>query len=275
MLRPVPGATRRRTHPYGLQNDEQKRRARRATSRILTPAAFVLLLTVCGAMLSGCLLQFQQPEIGLTIKEAYNENEILIPYVLFSEGQQAQARWTLNVYNPVEGVFELIQNREVRIPSGTSGVLELGALWEGRFEIVFELLTTRDGSYDPVPYLTQRRVFYVDRSAPVASAIGVEYYHDGGGPFADIMAGATNVSMVVYPPDANTDFESPVRVLHEVVYDFEETVGPFVPGEDEVSGPISLWNDVEPTVEVGLVAIDEAGNRSSLVYLTNGSWTAP
>ena len=138
-------------------------RSTRATVQLL--GAALLLMAA-----SGCLLQLPAPEINIHAEPAYNDQEILIPYDLSGEGRYARARWTLSIFTGVE--FEEIVTREIRMPSGSSGVLQLGELPEARFRLDFALLTTRDGSYETVPYITRRVEFVVDRTAPPLPAAG-------------------------------------------------------------------------------------------------------
>lgn len=223
--------------------------ARRTTARLLA------LATLAMTGVSGCLLQLPAPEINLYAEPAYNDQEILIPYELYGEGRYARARWTLAVFTGVE--FEEVESREIRIPSGSSGVLQFGELFEGWFRLELALLTTRDGSYETVPYITKRAQFYVDRTAPDIGGIFLQYYQDGvasAGP-----AVGTNSELEIQPPPFVPDFESPNRIL----YTLNEPRPP-VPDQDEYEGIIWLWGAAEgsPSALVTIVVVDEAGNRS-------------
>ncbi len=208
-------------------------------------------------ILSGCFVQLPTPGIDLMVRTAYNEDEILIPYSLHDHGSAAHARWTLARLDPETLLWRQIESREVRLPSGSSGVLELGYLEQGKHEIAFEMLTTRDRSYEVVPYLTQTREFYVDRSPPDAAGIGVQYYNNGtpaGAPLATATA-----ELEVTPPPHNPNYESPVRIL----YTLNEPRPPAPERDELTSDRILLWESGgEAKATVIIVAIDAAGNRS-------------
>lgn len=215
------------------------------------------------ATLGGCLLQLPPPEIELDIEPAYNDQEVLIPYRLTGDAREAHGRWSLSILTEAE--FELIETREIRIPSGASGVLQFDGLPEADFELTFELLSSRSGGYDVVPYLTRRHRFLVDRTPPPALIVepdagwNVDFYEgpallagDGsmrgwGGPL---------VWNVPTPPG-----ESPVRLLVVV-----NEPRPPVEGEDEYDGSeIEFWYAGIGggfTATITIVAVDEAGNRS-------------
>ncbi len=220
-----------------------------------TPAAAGVV--AAALMLCGCFVQLPTPGIDLMVRDAYKEYEILIPYSLRGYGSTAHARWTLSRLEPATGSWGQTERREVRLPSGSSGVLELGYLEQGRHELVFEMLTTRDRSYEVVPYLTQTREFYVDRVAPDAGAIGLQYYNNGS-PDAVPEAAAT-AELEVTPPPHDPDYESPVRILYTL-----NEARPPVPERDELySQRILLWEPGgEAKATVIIVAIDAAGNRS-------------
>lgn len=225
---------------------------RRTAARLSALAGFAIIAA------SGCLLQLPAPEINLHVEPAYNDQEILIPYELYGEGRYARARWTLSVFTGVE--FEEIESREIRIPSGSSGVLQLGELPEALFRLDFALLTTRDGSYETVPYITRRAEFYVDRTAPEIGGIFLQYYQDGA-PATPINEPAvgTDSELEIEPPPFAPEFESPNRIL----YTLNEPRPP-IPGQDEYDGIIWLWGAAEgsPSADVTIVVVDEAGNRS-------------
>jgi len=232
---------------------------RRATRTGCVLAAIGVLVS-----LSGCPLQLAAPEIALTVEPAYRTVRILVPYRLTGEGPRATARWSLGAFNGSD--YEEIDSSQVELPSGSSGVLELEDLAEGRYEIVFRMLTTRNDSYEPVPYLTQRREFTVDRTVPEAVGIVRQYYEDGTAtavPPASLDP-ARRVELEIVAPAYDPEFESPTRILYTV----NDPRSP-VSGEDEYGGRIVLWdaNEYEPQVIV-IVAVDEAGNRSSTVVDT-------
>lgn len=215
-------------------------------------------------MLSGCLLQLPTPAINVLAKEAYNDDEILIPYEMWGESSYATARWTLGGFNGTD--YETFMSKEVRLPSGGSGVLDLGNLPDERYELVFELLTTRDGSLDPVPYLTQRTVFYVDRAAP---ANNLNPGTDLNPPQSTPQSVSNDLFVTVSYVPSPTPIESPERVLFAV-----GNIRPPVPGQDELdeSGVAHIWSPGDfvdgPDVLVYFVIIDKAGNRSPLVSAT-------
>ena len=225
---------------------------RTSVARLFALATFTLVAA------SGCLLQLPAPKINIHAKPAYNDQEILIPYDLSGEGRYARARWTLSVFTGVE--FEEIVSREIRMPSGSSGVLQLGELPEARFRLDFALLTTRDGSYETVPYITRRGEFVVDRTPPQITGITLQYYQNGM-PNAAPAAG-TDSELEIEPPPFAPEFESPNRILYTL-----NDPRPPVPEADEYEGIIWLWDstEVSPSALITIVVIDEAGNRSDVL----------
>lgn len=229
----------------------------RATARAAAPAAVALAALV----LSGCFMLLPAPGIEIMVKPAYNESEILIPYSLYGQSSVAHARWTLRRLDPGPPLeWHQIEQREVRLPSGSSGVLELGHLGEAKYELVFEMLTTRDRTYEVVPYLTQRRQFYVDRTPPEAAFVGLQYYNDGfpgGAPMATQRA-----ELEVTAPAYDPNVESPVRILYTL-----NDPRPPVPDRDEYGpGRILLWEAGEAVyTQIIIVAVDAAGNRSGII----------
>lgn len=234
--------------------------------RILTVAALLVVTA------SGCLLQLPAPEINLHTEPAYNDQEILIPYELYGEGRYARARWTLAVFTGVE--FEEIESREIRIPSGSSGVLQLGELPEARFRLDFDLLTTRDGSYETVPYITKWAEFVVDRTPPPTPVDGAELTVTPNAAVAALDGSNRGFVTLTYNHIPGPQ-ESTVRLLVVVnearppVSDRDEYPGERFPGDE-----VEVWEAGVGggfTAEVIVVAVDEAGNRSSpeiIIYTT-------
>ncbi len=238
---------------------------RRTTARLLSLAAFAMVAA------SGCLLQLPAPEINLLAEPAYNDQEILIPYELYGEGRYARARWTLSVFTGVE--FEEIESREIRIPSGSSGVLQLGELPELRFRIDFELLTTRDGSYEPVPYMTKWAEFVVDRTPP--DILEVVFTPQGGAVTPEDET-VDAFLLIEYIGTFDPAFES-----EEYVYAVVGEIRPPVADEqDRVyldtlnQATLQLWSGSAEAknVPVTVVLVDQAGNRSDPWHQT---FTAP
>ncbi|MFW5789340.1 MAG: hypothetical protein ACOCW3_05310 [Spirochaetota bacterium] len=237
---------------------------RRCPRRCARLSVVVVSLTIIG----GCLLQIDTPGIDLMMEPAYNEQEILIPYSLRGDGSQAQARWTLSVFTGSE--YELLESREIRLPSGSSGILSLGDLPEARYRLLFEMLTTRSGSYEIVPYLAVTEEFYVDRTAPDLADTVIT--PEGGAPTSDPSIDAWVT--LQYTGSADPAFESPVRFIGVTGSMLAgELVRPPVPGEDELpvvgadTWEISLWSaDPGGAHSVWAVAalVDEAGNRSDV-----------
>lgn len=229
--------------------------------RVLLAAVILSAL----AVLSGCPFQFATPSIEIRNEGAYNEAEILIPYSLTGDSSFARARWRLREFDAPTGVW--LQEREVRLPSGGSGVIELGNLPEYEYEIEISLLTTRDGTFEVVPYLTRTVGFFVDRTPPAGYTF--EYIDDGGvfagqggatAPFSGLPGPPTFVDVRI-DPDPLLPGESPVRVL-AIVDEFR----PLEPGTDD-ERPIQweLWSDTDPQpLSMTFQLIDEAGNRGPI-----------
>jgi hypothetical protein len=219
------------------------------------------LLALAMLALSGCLLRFPLPEINLWTEAGYNGKEILIPYELRGDGAEVSARWSLEHFDDPASSWKEVESRQVRLPNGSSGVIQLDELAEGKYRLTFELLTTRDGSYEPVSYLTQVEEFFVDMAAPVVWDLTLQYYNDDT-PAAAPMAGAHAELEVTYtPPSFNPDVEAPV----EIVYTLNDLRMP-VNERDVLQGRILLWESTEanPSADILLAVVDDAGNRSGV-----------
>jgi len=232
-------------------------------STITTRHAALAFLAAITTALAGCFMPLDTPGIDLNTESAYNDENILISYSLWSTGTSAQARWMLRRFDPVTPVWVDIDSREVRLPNGGSGVLQLGFLDEAKYELTFELLTTRDGSYDPVPYLTQRREFTVDRTAPVTPPPTTILYYEN----------EASVGMPAFNTKAEAEFVSPP-------YDPDRESSTVVLARIDEALPL-LWENARPErfviwdssypgpgITLYYVAIDEAGNRGNLEVVT-------
>jgi len=184
-------------------------------STITTSHAALALLVAITTMFAGCFLPLDAPNIELFVESAYNDDNVLVSYSLWGAGSSAQARWTLNRFDTDTVSWVEIDSREVRLPNGTSGVLQFGSLDEAKYELTFELLTTRDGSYDVVPYLTQQREFTVDRTAPVTPLPAEIVYYENGSPVA-VPAFNTHAEAEIKAPVYDPDRESPTVILARV-----------------------------------------------------------
>lgn len=234
----------------------------RGLSRLSVTIATVFALT-------GCIMQLDPPEVDLFVEPAYNEFDILIPYQMTGRAPFAQGRWTLSYFDGAG--YTLIESREIRLPSGSAGVLSFGELFPARFELVLELLTARDGGQTAVPYLTRRREFVVDRDSPnLWDRIDIVPVNGAVGP--DETVEATIVIQRLEEP--NLAFESDERVLAVV-----GEIRPPVEGVDDLpfdeetgTAELFLWPASPPgtpyNVPVTVVVVDEAGNRSETWFET-------
>ena len=233
------------------------------------------VVALVSAALGACILQLPSPYVRVEMKSAYNETDILIPYEIYGESGFARARWTIEYFDVFgDGVWELQNTREVRIPSGSSGVLELGALDQGRYRVEIALLTTRSGSFEQVPYLTVTEEFYVDRERPTTPDDGdpYDYYFIDGGFIAnstapapapdDLVAGRNYDVEYSGISDWTDNFESPVSLL----------VNPGGPAvltpEDHGQGDLRFTVEDMGAQVYYVQAIDEAGNRGDVEVLT-------
>ncbi|MFW5738179.1 MAG: hypothetical protein ACOCYX_04645 [Spirochaetota bacterium] len=228
--------------------------------RMIRVAALCMLPLLA---LSGCLLQFSTPRIELFAEPAYNDPEILIPYELWGDGPDAHARWTLEVYTG--SAWELLESREVRVPSGSAGVLSLGHLGEAQYRLTFEMLTVRNGTYEAASYLTIVRRFYVDKTAPTVGDIVVA--EGGGAASSDETQEAWITLENTSPP--NADYESPEYFIAVVDDVRPPTLDERVEHDPGRMAPtVWLWPASPPgttySFPVSIALVDEAGNRSDV-----------
>lgn len=220
--------------------------------------ARLTLLLLATVVLGGCFLQLPTPYIEIPAPGGFNDDDLLIPYEISGAGSSARARWTFR-QSPDNGTtWNDLESREIRVPNGSAGVLQLGWWPEGLYQIEFELLTTRDRTYEVVPYLTEIHTFFVDRTAPDVFVGITENPPEGTWP------GANPLDVTIaYDPLAEP---SPPRLSGQrLLVTFNEPRRP-VPGRDEYKGePVSLWESasIGDTATVIVVEVDEAGNQSA------------
>ena len=227
--------------------------------RAAWPAVAAVLV---GLVMAGCTLQLQTPKLEVTTEPAYSSRDVLIPYQLRGDGTFAQARWSLRRYRG-DGEWELERSWDIRVPNGSSGILELN-LDDGKYELTAELLTSRGGVSASAPSLTRQAEFYVDTRPPFAG-INIPD-NQGGGPYS------AAISLEVYPeysepPDL--DVETDVHLYHKV-----NSTSPPTAEQDPTGPTIVVWPGGAPFYSrvLTIIAIDEAGNVGSyLVRSYTGS----
>ena len=228
-----------------------------------TYVGHVVPIAAVVVLLSGCFLNFNAPDIELDARYWYNTNDILIPYWLHGDSNVAYGRYRIE-YDAGSG-WELQEEREIQIPSGSSGVIEYFApndMWF--YRLTFSLLRSRDASAVPTPFMTEVQLFQIDRNPP-------------GGPFDPTMPAYLTPSSPSSSP-ANNDLDifandpgifsdggSPVRLVYttdgSIPTDWDRQVW-------GTGDPIQVWraNQIAPseTVIVRMMFIDDAGNRSGV-----------
>ncbi len=214
----------------------------------------IVAVALLAAALSGCTLQLEPPKLEVITQPAYPSHNVLIPYELRGDGTYAQARWTLKRYRTDIGEWELVQSWEISVPNGSSGILQLERfnMYDARYEITVELLTSRGELSTAAPTLTSQAEFYVDTQAPGGSIVLND--SQGGSPYLP------EDQLKIYPeydemPDLN--IESPVMLYHRI----DSTVPP-TNDQDPTGDTIIMWEGGEPFYSrvLTIIAIDQAGN---------------
>lgn len=230
------------------------------SSRTIRTLGIALAATL---VLSGCIMQLEPPQVDLVVEPAYGDWQILIPYQMTGQGAFVRGRWTLSYFNGED--FTLLESREIRLPSGSAGVLDFGELFPARFEVILELLSARNDGPTSIPYLTRRREFVVDRESPnINERLSIVPLDGAVGPDETIEARI----LIERISEPDLAFESYERVLAVV-----GELRPPVEGVDEVpideatnTAELILWPASDPgtpyNVPVTIVVVDEAGNRS-------------
>ena len=216
----------------------------------------VMLAAIVLAVVAGCTIQLEPPKLEVTTEPAYPSRYVLIPYDIRGDESSAQARWSLRRYRPDLDEWELDRTWETVVPSGSSALLQLDNLSDGRYELTGELLTSRGGLSSSASTLTSQTAFYVDTRSPWG---GIDVTNNQGGPPYD-----PALRLEVYPSFRGTvdpDSESP----GELYYVLDSTAPP-TPDDETAEAMIVMWEDaVSPTQNrvLSIVAIDQAGNVGS------------
>lgn len=231
-----------------------------------TEAARTVTRHVSGALiaalvmgLAGCFLQLPDPYVDLTIEPYYDSNLTLIPYSFHGEGATSYGRYTLTEWDEPAQAYLLRQTRDIQIPSGSSGVLSF-ELPDNRYRLSFTVLSSRDGRFTPVPFLSMERSFTVDTRAP-DGWFGPDPHPDSG-PFPRAYEQLVRLSH----PELFQAHGAPVSIYYNV---YEGSNGE-LPTTDsnryEPGDTIYIWNGgVAGFAYLNVFAIDEAGNRSETV----------
>ena len=226
--------------------------------RPLTIVAVALL----AATFSGCTLQLEPPKLDVIIEPAYPSHNVLVPYELRGDGTYAQARWTLKRYRADIGEWELVQSWEISVPNGSSGILQLERfnMYDARYELTVELLTTRGGPSTTTPTLTSQAEFYVDTQSPGGNIALYDDQKVGPGPQLPYFPGLQLEIYPVYDGTPDLNIESPVELYHRI----DSTVPP-TDDQDPTGDTIIMWEGGEPSYSriLTIIAIDQAGNIGS------------
>ncbi|MCK4514641.1 MAG: hypothetical protein KAU31_05245 [Spirochaetaceae bacterium] len=227
-----------------------------STGRLPLTIVAVALLAV---IFSGCTLQLEPPKLDVIIEPAYPSHNVLIPYELRGDGTYAQARWTLKRYRTDIGEWELVRSWEISVPNGSSGILQLERfnMYDARYELTVELLTSRGELSTAAPTLTSQAEFYVDTQSPWGNIVLNDNQGGGPDPMPPYLPGLQLEIYPVYDGTPDLNIESPVMLYHRI----DSTVPP-TDDQDPTGDTIIMWEGGEPSYSriLTIIAIDQAGN---------------
>lgn len=234
---------------------------------VLSATVRPALLLVVAIVLGSCLLQPESPELELGLEDAYSDDNITVPYRVFGMPSGSILEWEVSVDTGTD--YLLLWEEAVRINREDSGLIEMGFLGEGLYQVVFRVATFRGSELEDVPSLGRAAYFYVDRTPPTSNAVVGDFTPAPGSP---TLIGPDGRVAVAYDDSTDPNLLSPQRVLVAV----GSGVRPPVVGIDELEPGIlgsgtrgfDVWSEtphsVGATVTVTWVVVDEAGNRSTL-----------
>lgn len=218
---------------------------------------FALLLIVASLGLSSCFLQLPEPSVSVTVSPYYNTADTLIPYEFQGEGSTSYGRYTLLEWAPEDDDYRLRESRDIQLPTGSSGVLSFD-LPDNRYRLSFSVLSSRDGRFAPVPFLTIERGFVVDTRGP-EQGLWVDP-DPGSGPFPTM----TDLPVTINSDGRPSITEAPVAFYYEI---YSDAPGPDPTAASNQLTPgqtIHLYRDTPGSLYLRVLAIDEAGNSGGV-----------
>jgi hypothetical protein len=213
--------------------------------------------------LAGCgLFDFRLPGIDLKVQAWYSSDMVLIPFYVHGDGNVAYARYTFEAYDGAEWLIQ--DENEIRVPSGSSGVLEYTADWAYmQHRLTFSLLQTRDATGVPTPLLTEVRQFQIDNAAPGVwdPALTLTPSQPEPPPYSETEEMGIDVSHEEF----GAPFGSWVRMHFTTDGSIPTQYSEFIDWED-AGYEIWLWGPGSTGQDILLrvIMIDDAGNRSAV-----------
>lgn len=212
------------------------------------------VILIATGVLSGCFLQLPEPTVTMEVAPYVDSSLVLIPITFQGEGAVNYGRYTLCEWDTATQSYRLRQTRDIDVESGYSSILNF-ELPDNRYRLTFSVLSVRDGTFTPVPYLTVERPFVVDTQVPSND------FKPNPGPGVY----AADQWVRLNHDELSGTSGSPVTISYTI--DSDGTNDAMPPDNAEVYRPSQeIFVPLTPgtTVYLNVIAIDEAGNRSEI-----------
>ena len=229
-------------------------------SRVVGRLCRSAVLLAAVALVGSCwLFDFSVPGVNLPEQQWYGEDPILIPFRVWGDSYVADVHYTFEAWTGAE--WHVQDDRHIRLPSGSSGVLEYNSAGFNQHRLTFVLLQTHDATGVATPFLTATREFWIDTEPPDVSLITLTPNSDqlGGPPYSENYF----LEVTVAGGEIDTPTGSNVRLFY--------TIDGSVPTEyhgdriEDSGQTIWIWNQHEVLERfLRIMLIDDAGNRSSV-----------